>query len=111
MSAGAGLVFHGTGFYITDYGKDGKKDQKGLGATNHEHPHHRTSENHSGSGDTADSAPASASTNGKPHADSGGSNGTEPKPSADSSKESPKPVAKDSSKAAATAATPAKGSE
>lgn len=28
MSAGAGLVFHGTGFYITDYGKDGKKDQK-----------------------------------------------------------------------------------
>ena len=28
MSAGAGLVFHGSGFYITDYGKDGKKDQK-----------------------------------------------------------------------------------
>ncbi|MEO7103679.1 MAG: zinc ribbon domain-containing protein [Gemmatimonadaceae bacterium] len=28
VSAGAGLVFHGTGFYITDYGKDGKKDQK-----------------------------------------------------------------------------------
>jgi len=31
MSAGAGLVFHGTGFYITDYGKDGKKDQKSAG--------------------------------------------------------------------------------
>lgn len=27
MSA-AGLVFKGSGFYITDYGKDGKKDQK-----------------------------------------------------------------------------------
>jgi putative FmdB family regulatory protein len=27
MSA-AGLVFKGTGFYITDYGKDGKKDQQ-----------------------------------------------------------------------------------
>jgi len=25
VSAGAGLVFKGTGFYITDYGKDGKK--------------------------------------------------------------------------------------
>ncbi|HXC25081.1 MAG TPA: zinc ribbon domain-containing protein [Gemmatimonadaceae bacterium] len=28
MSAGSGLVFKGTGFYITDYGKDGKKDQR-----------------------------------------------------------------------------------
>ena len=28
LSAGAGLVFKGSGFYITDYGKDGKKDQQ-----------------------------------------------------------------------------------
>lgn len=28
VSGGAGLVFKGSGFYITDYGKDGKKDQK-----------------------------------------------------------------------------------
>ncbi len=27
MSGGAGLVFKGSGFYITDYGKDGKKSQ------------------------------------------------------------------------------------
>ena len=27
LSAGGGLVFKGTGFYITDYGKDGKKVQ------------------------------------------------------------------------------------
>lgn len=28
VSAGAGLLFKGSGFYITDYGKDGKKDQR-----------------------------------------------------------------------------------
>ena len=28
VSAGAGLHFKGSGFYITDYGKDGKKDQR-----------------------------------------------------------------------------------
>jgi len=28
LSAGAGLLFKGSGFYITDYGKDGKKDLK-----------------------------------------------------------------------------------
>lgn len=27
LSGGAGLVFKGSGFYITDYGKDGKKSQ------------------------------------------------------------------------------------
>jgi putative FmdB family regulatory protein len=28
MSAGSGFLFKGSGFYITDYGKDGKKDQR-----------------------------------------------------------------------------------
>lgn len=28
VSGGTGLVFKGSGFYITDYGKDGKKDQR-----------------------------------------------------------------------------------
>jgi putative FmdB family regulatory protein len=28
VSGGAGLLFKGSGFYITDYGKDGKKDLK-----------------------------------------------------------------------------------
>ena len=32
ISGGAGLVFKGSGFYITDYGKDGKKDQKAAPA-------------------------------------------------------------------------------
>ncbi len=33
LSAGAGLVFKGSGFYITDYGKDGKKPQPTSGPT------------------------------------------------------------------------------
>ena len=46
ISAGGGFLFKGSGFYITDYGKDGKKDQrdkaekaassKALAATNSE---------------------------------------------------------------------------
>ena len=32
MSDGAGLLFKGSGFYITDYGKDGKKDQRAAPA-------------------------------------------------------------------------------
>lgn len=28
ISGGAGLIFKGSGFYITDYGKDGKKDMR-----------------------------------------------------------------------------------
>jgi len=35
MSAGAGLVFKGSGFYITDYGKDGKKDQRDRAERKH----------------------------------------------------------------------------
>jgi putative FmdB family regulatory protein len=33
MSAGAGLLFKGSGFYITDYGKDGKGPRKETGDT------------------------------------------------------------------------------
>ncbi len=31
ISGGAALLFKGSGFYITDYGKDGKKDQRAAG--------------------------------------------------------------------------------
>jgi putative FmdB family regulatory protein len=34
VSGGAGLLFKGSGFYITDYGKDGKKDQKSAASGN-----------------------------------------------------------------------------
>jgi len=33
LSAGAGLLFKGSGFYITDYGKDGKKEQRPAAAS------------------------------------------------------------------------------
>jgi len=33
ISGGAGLLFKGSGFYITDYGKDGKKDQRTAAAS------------------------------------------------------------------------------
>jgi predicted nucleic acid-binding Zn ribbon protein len=33
ISGGAGLLFKGTGFYITDYGKDGKKDQRATSSS------------------------------------------------------------------------------
>jgi putative FmdB family regulatory protein len=36
VSAGAGLLFKGQGFYITDYGKDGKKDQRAAAAAKSE---------------------------------------------------------------------------
>ncbi len=32
ISGGAGLIFKGTGFYITDYGKDGKGPRKDVGS-------------------------------------------------------------------------------
>jgi putative FmdB family regulatory protein len=36
ISGGAGLVFKGTGFYITDYGKDGKGPRKEPAAASSE---------------------------------------------------------------------------
>ncbi len=60
LSGGAGLVFKGSGFYITDYGKDGKKDQRQAPA-----------KSVSGSGEKSESATAKSSdTSGTGSADS-----------------------------------------
>ena len=73
MSGGAGLLFKGSGFYITDYGKDGKK-----GMTPPE-----KSGGESGGGDAGASKP-----------DAGG--GTEAKPAAakETAKSEPAPAKK-----------------
>jgi putative FmdB family regulatory protein len=53
ISGGAGLVFKGSGFYITDYGKDGKKGMTSTSSS-------------SGSGDSASKGSGEpASTGGK----------------------------------------------
>jgi putative FmdB family regulatory protein len=44
ISGGAGLVFRGSGFYITDYGKDGKGPRKAEEKPAAEKPAEKTSE-------------------------------------------------------------------
>ena len=69
ISGGAALLFKGSGFYITDYGKDGKKDQRTSG------------------GDGAGTTGGSSSTEGKSSGEksSGGSSPTESKSSGEKS--------------------------
>src|SRR5687768_13407410 len=85
ISAGAGLVFKGSGFYITDYGKDGKKDQPSR-------PKARTE----GSGDAA---PATGG-------DSGGSDAKAPTESKPAAAEAKPAAAKESTKSEPAPAKP-----
>lgn len=71
MSAGSGLLFKGSGFYITDYGKDGKKDQRAAAK----------------SGESAASLPAASAS---AASSSGGSEAS--KPAAESSKPAAAPA-------------------
>lgn len=80
ISAGGGLVFKGSGFYITDYGKDGKKDQRA-------HPASTSSTRDAASKDAAGTAAAA-----KP---AGGADA--------------KPAATESKPAAASPPSPSKG--
>lgn len=85
MSAGGALVFKGSGFYITDYGKDGKKPQtsparagEGAGASG------------GGGAESAGSRSGTESSGGHRGAESAGAKGeskagADAKPSADSS--------------------------
>jgi putative FmdB family regulatory protein len=67
ISGGAALVFRGSGFYITDYGKDGKGPRKAES----EKPTEKASENKSeGGAKEAKSKPEPSSS--KPARDTGG---------------------------------------
>ena len=95
MSAGAGLVFKGSGFYITDYGKDGKKDQRqATGASS-------SAEGGSGAGDAGAAKPEAKS---ESKAESTSAPATE-------SKSEPKPAARIESKPAASSPPPSKSAE
>jgi predicted nucleic acid-binding Zn ribbon protein len=59
ISGGAGLLFKGEGFYITDYGKDGKKDQRGKTSAS-------PSDGNAASGDKSAAAPAAGSDSSSP---------------------------------------------
>ena len=66
ISGGGALLFKGSGFYITDYGKDGKKDQRTAGAATSK-PAESTS---GGEGAKASDAGAGAKSSDAPKAES-----------------------------------------
>ena len=88
ISAGAGLVFKGSGFYITDYGKDGKKDQRTAGTAK--------GSLESGGGESAASSgsPASSETKGSADAKSGDAKSAPAAAPAKESKAAPAPASK-----------------
>jgi putative FmdB family regulatory protein len=84
LSAGGGLVFKGSGFYITDYGKDGKKSQTPPAKTGESAPSASGSDSGSGS-DTGGKTESKPSVESKP--------ATQAKPDG-SSKSTTKPTSK-----------------
>ena len=66
ISAGGGLVFKGSGFYITDYGKDGKKDLRANAAAASSSDKHSSAAKGEGSssGDSASKSESGSSSGG-----------------------------------------------
>ena len=69
ISGGASLLFKGSGFYITDYGKDGKKDQRTGGAS--------AAEGGSSSDSKSDSSPSAKPAASTPSASSSSTSSSE----------------------------------
>jgi predicted nucleic acid-binding Zn ribbon protein len=78
ISGGADLVFKGSGFYITDYGKDGKKDQREAAKKGTEKKSDSSTTPSAGASAPAAPSTSSASSSSSPSTSSGGSS----KPSA-----------------------------
>lgn len=86
ISGGAGLLFKGSGFYITDYGKDGKKDQRAAESKGSESKGEGKGESKSEGAKSADTGSASAPSSpapSSPSSSSSASGGSGPAKSAD----------------------------
>jgi putative FmdB family regulatory protein len=81
LSAGAGLVFKGSGFYITDYGKDGKKDQSKPA------PPKAGTGDSSGKSDSSAAAPAESGTKSSSESKTGAPAASTEKPAAKKAKD------------------------
>ena len=73
ISGGAGLLFKGSGFYITDYGKDGKKDQRAAAGSASGGEGGSKSDTSSKSSDSASGSASSTKSDSKPAASSAAS--------------------------------------
>ncbi len=86
ISGGAGLIFKGSGFYITDYGKDGKKDQRAASKPSDSAGSSGKSEGKS-SGGSEGSSGSSSSGSSSSSGGSSGSSSSSPAPAKPSSGE------------------------
>ncbi len=87
MSAGGGLLFKGSGFYITDYGKDGKKDQRAASKPSDSASSSAKSEGKSSGGSDGSSGSSSAGSSGGASGSSGSSSPSSSAPAKPSSGE------------------------
>jgi putative FmdB family regulatory protein len=89
MSA-AGLVFKGSGFYITDYGKDGKKAEREAATAEKGKVDAAAAKASESSSSTSDSKPAESSTSGKAKSEPPAKAESAPKPAASQTSSSDK---------------------
>ncbi|MEP6764721.1 MAG: zinc ribbon domain-containing protein [Gemmatimonadaceae bacterium] len=102
ISGGAGLLFKGTGFYITDYGKDGKKDQRSAS---------NESAKAESSAPKADSGKSENAKAAKPDSTSGSPSSSSASTSSTSATSSSSPSSGSSSAPASPNSTPKKGTD